>query len=90
MNITINHDINTQKLWVEEAGHMAYLTYKISGDTIYVVSIYLPLPLQGRGIASRMMRRMYDYASDQEYRLQGVCSYARAWLERHTEAIPAV
>ena len=80
----INHDTENCRFVYEIQGHIAYLKYELIGNSADVVATFVPKPLEGRGIASRLMQAFYDYAQHQSINPTASCSYAEVWLQRHT------
>ena len=81
----IIHDLTHRKVWTEEEGQKAYVTYKFEGDCLTIDHTYVPPQLEGRGIAAALVRFVCDYALSQGFRPAATCSYANIWLQRHPE-----
>lgn len=79
----ILHDTQGHRLTYEEQGCIAYLRYDIKAESIDAVTVYVPSPLKGRGIASQLMQELSEFASAQGLLLTATCSYADRWLQRH-------
>ena len=50
-----------------------------------ILHTVVPPPVEGRGIASALVRHAFDYALRQGLKPEATCSYARTWLARHPE-----
>ena len=45
----------------------------------------MPPQLEGRGIASVLVRAAFDHAKQNGMDVLPVCSYVRTWVQRHPE-----
>ncbi len=81
--MNINHDTQNRRLTYEEQGQIAYLRYEIIGDKVDVITTYVPASLEGRGVASKLMQALCDYAIDRGLKPTATCSYAKVWLSRY-------
>ncbi|MFI3294018.1 MAG: GNAT family N-acetyltransferase [Rikenellaceae bacterium] len=81
----IIHDKYNNRFYAEVQGYTAYVDYEIWGDTLTIVTTQVPQPLSGQGIAAALVKATYDYASDESLKPAATCSYAVAWLARHTK-----
>lgn len=66
-------------------GETARLMYRISDGALDVRHTIVPDEINGRGIASALVKAAYDYALANELVPMATCSYAVVWLERHPE-----
>jgi hypothetical protein len=85
MEIIIKHDKVLKRMSADIEGHTAYVEYDLHDGVLDILHTYVPKPLEGRGIASKLVRAAYDYARKQGLEPTGTCSYAVAWLEKHPE-----
>ncbi len=67
-------------------GRLAELVYRIRGDRLVLLHTGVPLELEGRGIAGRLVTAAVDRADREGLTLVPLCPFARDWLERHPEA----
>jgi uncharacterized protein len=67
-------------------GQLAELVYRIRGDRLVLVHTEVPVELEGRGIAGRLVTAAADRAAREGLTLVPLCPFARGWLERHPEA----
>ena len=82
---TIQHNKQAHKFIIEEQGLTAYVLYRVSADTLTITSTYVPKPLEGQGIAAILTKECYDYAAAEGLKPDATCSYAVAWLKRHSK-----
>lgn len=70
---------------VKEDGLTAYVEYELTDDGLDILHTIVPKPLEGRGIASALVRYAYDFARANGLQPEATCSYAVAWLQKHPE-----
>ena len=58
------------------------------GNTMMLVHTEVPPQLEGRGIASLLVRAAFEYARANGMDVLPVCSYVRVWAQRHPEVQP--
>jgi predicted GNAT family acetyltransferase len=61
------------------------LDYRLDGDLMRIHHTEVPARLEGRGIASALVRTAVGHARAHGLRIQPLCSYVGAWLRRHPE-----
>ena len=83
MEIILNTDSNTA--WTEIEGIKANVDYVIRDGKLDIRHTYVPAPLEGRGIASQLVKFVYDYALQEGLIPAATCPYAITWLKRHPE-----
>lgn len=70
--------------WTED-GHLCVLDYELKGATAAFVHTGVPAPVGGRGIAADLVRVGLDTARARGWKVQPVCSYVAAYLQKHPE-----
>ena len=66
-------------------GATAVAEYRISGDTIYFTHTETPWALQGRGIASALMRGALTSARERGLKIVARCSFVADYIAKHPE-----
>ena len=66
-------------------GSLAIAEYRISGDTIYFTHTETPWALQGRGIASALMRVALTSARERGLKVVARCSFVADYIAKHPE-----
>lgn len=87
MKAALKHDKALSQISVEIEGHIALVEYDLRDGMLDIVHTYVPKPLEGRGIASELVRATYDYAREQDVKPVATCSYAAAWLKRNSQKV---
>lgn len=70
---------------LEVDGHRAIAAYQLEGDTIVFTHTLVPKQLEGRGVASKLIRAALDSARDRGLKVVPQCPFVRAYIERHAE-----
>jgi predicted GNAT family acetyltransferase len=78
-----NRDANRFELRVE--GRLAVATYEREPDRITLTHTIVPKALEGRGIASRLIRAALEAARAEGLKVVPQCPFVRAYIERHPE-----
>ncbi|MFN8379537.1 MAG: GNAT family N-acetyltransferase [Anaerolineae bacterium] len=66
-------------------GASAFVEYMIAGNNIIFTHTEVPVEFEGQGIGSRLARYVLDYARTNGYRVQALCPFISAYVERHPE-----
>ncbi|NDV59173.1 GNAT family N-acetyltransferase [Bacteroides sp. 519] len=84
MDYQIDHNPERNLFTTEVDGRTAFVQYAIHNGCLDVLHTIVPGPIEGRGIASALCQAAYDYAKENNLTPQATCSYAVAWLKRHS------
>lgn len=87
-NLTIQHNPGAMRFEAVVDGMMCRADYRMHGDTMMLVHTEVPQQLEGRGIASALVKAAFKHAGDKGMDVLPVCSYARIWAQRHPEVEP--
>jgi len=71
-------------------GQLAELTYRRRAGRFVLIHTGVPASLGGRGPGGRLVTAAVDRAAAEGLTLVPLCSYARAWLQRHPDTAAAV
>ncbi len=85
MDYEIIHQPDHNLFKTEVEGRTAFAQYRLLGNSLDITHTVVPKPLEGRGIASALVKTAYAYALDHGMEPKATCSYAVKWLERHPE-----
>jgi predicted GNAT family acetyltransferase len=67
-------------------GHVAYLEYERSANTLTLLHTEVPAEIRGRHIADRLVEAALAIGRSEGRRLVVVCPFARAYLRRHQQS----
>jgi hypothetical protein len=79
-------DVPAENRFVLRAdGAEAQLSYRVSGDRLFVVHTEVPDALGGRGIGGRLVRAALRKAQSDHLTVIPWCPFARRWLKEHPD-----
>ncbi|WPU98585.1 GNAT family N-acetyltransferase [Mucilaginibacter sp. cycad4] len=78
-----NEAIHNFELIVE--GHRAFIDYKKKDDKIYLIHTEVPVELEGKGVASAIVEKAFNYIEENNLKLVPLCVYVASYLKRHPE-----
>lgn len=61
------------------------LDYRMDERTMAMTRVYVPPPVEGRGIASRLTRFALDHCREHGLDVIPACPYVAAWIRRHPD-----
>jgi predicted GNAT family acetyltransferase len=81
----IHHDPVARRFTTRVDGLEAELAYSYDGDLLVINHTGVPRAIEGRGIASALVRAVFEFARETGTKVRPACSYAAAWVERHAQ-----
>jgi predicted GNAT family acetyltransferase len=66
-------------------GHRAVAAYQIEGDRIVFTHTIVPKAIEGRGVASKLIRAALDSARDRGLKVVPQCPFVKAYIDKHPE-----
>ena len=81
----ITHNASSQRFEAKVDGLLCRCDYRMHGNTMMLVHTEVPPQLEGRGLASHLVRAAFDHAREKGMDVLPVCSYVRTWAQRHPE-----
>lgn len=81
--ITDNADRHQYELPVE--GDVAVVTYNLSEPNLMITETLVPIPLEGRGLASRLAKHVIADARERGLVILPVCPFFAAYFQKHPE-----
>lgn len=90
-SLDIQHDSAAGLFQAELQGHRCVADYRLLPGLAGTASLMVfhhtavPAELAGQGIAARLVAHALAHARSQGWRVQPVCSYVRAYMQRHPE-----
>ena len=85
MGYPVQHDAGAQQLTANVEGRQSLLQYRLEHDVMTIVHTEVPAELAGHGIGADLVRTALELARARGWRVRAACSYARAFLQKHTE-----
>jgi predicted GNAT family acetyltransferase len=83
--MTVTDNAEHHRFELAEAGAVAFADYRRDGDRLVIPHVEAPDALRGTGAAGRLMEGVVEHARAEGRKIVPVCSYAAAWLKRHSE-----
>ncbi len=83
--IDVRHNVAAARFETTVDGELARADYRLDGKVMRMVHTEVPFELEGRGIASMLVRAAIDHARANGLRVLPQCSYVRTWMKRHPE-----
>ncbi|MDF2605566.1 MAG: acetyltransferase [Sphingomonas sp.] len=74
-----------QEFEMDVGGHRALAAYQREGERIVFTHTHVPAEIEGRGVASKLIRAALDSARDQGLKVLPQCTFVAAFIRRHPE-----
>lgn len=81
----IHHDPVARRFTTVVEGSEAELDYSYDGDVLVINHTGVPRPIEGRGIASELVRAAFEFARGAGLKVRPACSYAAGWAQKHKQ-----
>lgn len=85
MDIEIRHVTDRNRFESEVDGETCVLDYRLNDGEMTMNRVYVPGPVEGRGIASRLTRFALDHCRREGLCAVPRCPYVATWIRRHPE-----
>jgi uncharacterized protein len=82
----VKHDAAARRFTTTVDGQLAVLDYALSGGIMTITHTGVPDAIGGRGIAAELMHAALSAARTAHWKVVPVCSYAAAYMNKHSEA----
>jgi uncharacterized protein len=66
-------------------GHRAIAAYQLEEGKIVFTHTIVPKAIEGRGVASKLIKAALDSSRDRGLRVVPLCPFVKAYIERHPE-----
>lgn len=84
-DIPVIHNAAAKRFEVTVDGKVAFSKYLLVGEKFIVEHTEVPVELENKGLASRIVRTALDYARAQNLRVMPLCPFTAAFIHRHPE-----
>lgn len=84
-DIDIHHRPEQGRFEATIEGLRCKVDYQLSPGFMHITHTGVPRPLEGRGIAAKLVRHALAWAREQGLKVEPVCSYVAVYLRRHPE-----
>ncbi|QDQ01077.1 N-acetyltransferase [Lysinibacillus fusiformis] len=69
-------------VYEQQGERLAEITWQQQGQVMVMDHTYVSDKLRGQGVAKKLLDRAADYARDNDYKMEAVCSYVVATFEK--------
>jgi predicted GNAT family acetyltransferase len=83
MTSNVRDNTEHHRFELDTDGHIAFSNYKRADGVLTIMQV--PKALEGRGIGSSLIRGVLDSARSQGLKVNAVCPFAKAYIDRHPE-----
>jgi uncharacterized protein len=70
---------------MEQDGKVAYLEYSLAGKILGLIHTEVPPELRGKGLAGALAESAFQYARENELKVDVICPAVGAFVEKHPE-----
>lgn len=70
---------------LEKNDLVVFADFERHGKALIIRYVESPPELRGTGAASELMQHIVNYARDEGFSINPVCSYAASWISRNTK-----
>ena len=85
MSNNVRDNTKLHRFELDTDGHIAFSEYKRGDGLLTIMHTEVPKELGGRGMGSTLMKGVLDTARVQGLKVQPLCPFAKAYIERHSE-----
>jgi hypothetical protein len=85
MSNNVRDNTERHRFELDTDGHVAFSNYKRTEGLLTIMHTEVPKELEGRGIGSTLVRGLLDIARAQGLKVNAVCPFVKAYLDRHSE-----
>jgi predicted GNAT family acetyltransferase len=82
---TIRHNADAHRFETTVDGHMGTAGYQLEPGVLVLTHTVVHPSIEGHGIAAALVRTALDHARSHGLKVRPLCSYTRAYMERHPE-----
>ena len=87
MSINIQHNTAASRFEAMVDGQACVADYRLHNGVMTMTHTGVPAALEGRGIASALVRVALDHARAHGLKVRPDCSYVATWMRRHPETL---
>ena len=85
VDLPVVHNTAAKRFEISLDGRIAFSKYLLVGEKIIIEHTEVPMELEGKGIASRIVRTALDYARAQNLKVMPLCPFTAGFIHRHPE-----
>ena len=73
------------RLELDIDGTTAFIEYKLSQQTLYLIHTEVPPAFEGKGVGRAIVEKALQYAKENNYKVAPRCAFVQSYLKRHEE-----
>jgi uncharacterized protein len=77
--------VTTGRFEIERNGEVAYLEFSLSGNVLELTHTEVPEKLRGMGLASSLAETALHWASENNLKIDIICSTVQGYVSKHPE-----
>jgi len=81
----VSDNVGQRRFELNVDGHVAYLEYERTPDTLTLIHTEVPVEIRGRHVGDRLVEAALAIGRSEGRRIIVVCPFARAYLRRHRQ-----
>lgn len=85
MEYSVLHYPERNRFEIHESDLVAYLDYQEKPGVINILHVVVPKPLEGKGLASSLMKGALNYVESKKLKVIATCPFAKAYFERNSQ-----
>ncbi len=85
VELPVVHNTAAKRFEISVDGKVAFSKYLLAGEMIIIEHTEVPVELEGRGIAGRIVRTALDYARAQKLKVMPLCPFTAGFIHKHPE-----
>ena len=85
VDLPVVHNTAAKRFEINLDGKIAFSKYLLVGEKIIIEHTEVPVELEGKGIAGRIVRTALDYARAQKLKVMPLCPFTAGFIHRHLE-----
>ena len=86
MNVVVTDNAQRSRFEATVDGQLCVADYRLDIGVMTMFHTSVPRPLEGRGIASELVRAAMAQARTRGLKVRPTCSYVARWMQRHPDA----
>jgi uncharacterized protein len=86
--LTVNEALHHLELEIE--ANIAFIDYKLAGQTLFLIHTEVPPALKDKGVGSAIVQKALQYAKDNGFKIVPICPFVQSYLKRHPAWQPIV
>ena len=85
VELPVVHNSATKRFEISVDGRTAFSKYLLVGEKIVIGHTEVPIELEGKGLASLIVRTALDYARAQKLKVMPLCPFTAGFILKHPE-----